>query len=228
MKYLRMRRLVILPAAVLTVFLLIMSCVQPLIGETDDTAVRVTGVTITTDEQVLQIDDTLQLTAEIAPADASEQDVTWSSGNQAVAVVNSDGLVTALGAGTTDITVTTVDGGFSDTYTLTVEPDPAISISLDLFSEEQIEFDIWGGKIRNYIEITLEPADYWDSAEWWINDLPADHVDYQSNVRMWSNNTSFDLYDAQDVLPEGVHIITVMAVKDGVPYSQSVTFTLIY
>lgn len=47
---------------------------------------------------------TLQLTA-------SNQDVTWSSSNSAVAKVDGNGVVTGVKAGTATITVKTVDGG---------------------------------------------------------------------------------------------------------------------
>jgi len=55
---------------------------------------------------------TLQLIATVHPANAF-QGVTWTSSNPNVAWIDNDGLVTVLAAGTTTITVTTVDGGFT-------------------------------------------------------------------------------------------------------------------
>jgi hypothetical protein len=49
------------------------------------------------------------LTATVAPADATNKNVTWSSSNSNVATV-SNGTVTAVAAGTATITVTTQDG----------------------------------------------------------------------------------------------------------------------
>ncbi|WP_339300401.1 immunoglobulin-like domain-containing protein [Paenibacillus sp. FSL R5-0623] len=63
-----------------------------------------------------------QLTATVAPANATKKAVTWSSSNTAVATVNATGQVTAVAPGTARITVTTVDGGFSSSATVTVTP----------------------------------------------------------------------------------------------------------
>ena len=51
-----------------------------------------------------------QLTASILPENATNQTLTWSSSNEAVAVVNENGLVTAVGAGMCNITASTKDG----------------------------------------------------------------------------------------------------------------------
>lgn len=50
-----------------------------------------------------------QIQARILPADAS-QTLRWTSDDEDVATVNSEGLVTAVGAGQTTVTVTTTDG----------------------------------------------------------------------------------------------------------------------
>jgi hypothetical protein len=63
---------------------------------------------------------TATLTPTFTPSDATNTDVTWSSSNTSVATVNAQGNVTAVGNGTTTITVTTNDGGFTATCTVTV------------------------------------------------------------------------------------------------------------
>ncbi len=63
--------------------------------------------------------NTAILTPIIAPSNATNKDVTWSSNNSAVATV-SNGVVTAVGNGTAIITVTTVDGNKSATCAVTV------------------------------------------------------------------------------------------------------------
>lgn len=70
--------------------------------------------------------DTFQLTATLTPVDPLDTEVTWSTSDASVASVE-NGLVTALSAGTADITVTTHDGGFTATCTFIVhEAVPAI------------------------------------------------------------------------------------------------------
>lgn len=63
-----------------------------------------------------------QLTATVLPANATKKAVTWRSSNPAVATVSATGRVTAVAAGTANITVTTEDGGFSSSATVTVTP----------------------------------------------------------------------------------------------------------
>jgi len=69
----------------------------------------------------LSVGSTTTLTPVFSPTNASNKSVTWASSNPSVASINSStGLITGLSAGTTTITVTTVDGGKTDTCLLTV------------------------------------------------------------------------------------------------------------
>ena len=82
----------------------------------------VTGVTLTPETATLtQAGQSVQLTATVAPADATDKSVTWTSSNTKVATVDANGKVTAVANGTCTITVTTVDGSKSATSTITVK-----------------------------------------------------------------------------------------------------------
>ena len=59
------------------------------------------------------VGDTAQLTHEILPETAKNKSVTWESSNDQVASVSEAGLVTAVGSGQCEITVTT-NNGFTD------------------------------------------------------------------------------------------------------------------
>jgi uncharacterized protein YjdB len=61
------------------------------------------------------------LRIEIQPPDATDKRVTWKSSDQAVATVDENGVITAVGFGGADITATTVDGGKSDTIGVSVD-----------------------------------------------------------------------------------------------------------
>ena len=61
----------------------------------------------------------VEITAVIAPANASNQNITWTSSDENVATVD-NGVVTGVGAGTATITATTEDGGFTATATVNV------------------------------------------------------------------------------------------------------------
>jgi len=82
--------------------------------------IPVTGVTLNKNTTTLTVGDTEQLTATVAPANATNQNVTWISSDPAVASVT-NGLITALTAGTTVITVTTTDGSFTAQCTVTID-----------------------------------------------------------------------------------------------------------
>ena len=56
-----------------------------------------------------------------APSTLTDKSVSWSSSNQSIATV-SNGLVTGVSTGSVTITVTTNDGGLTDTCTVTVTP----------------------------------------------------------------------------------------------------------
>ena len=80
----------------------------------------VTGVSLDRSSMSLvQGGDTGTLVATVAPGDASNKGVTWSSSNTSVATV-AGGIVSPLTPGTATVTVTTQDGGFSAQATVTV------------------------------------------------------------------------------------------------------------
>jgi uncharacterized protein YjdB len=82
--------------------------------------VPVTGVTL---QQTLNmiVGDSCTLTAQIAPVNAANKTVTWTSSDTSVATVN-NGVVEAKKEGTAVITVTTQDGGKTASCTVTVLP----------------------------------------------------------------------------------------------------------
>ena len=82
--------------------------------------VLVTGVTLEPTSLTLFTSDTASLTATVQPEDATNKTVNWSSSNEAVATVDTNGKVTAVGEGTATITVTTEDGKKTATCTVTV------------------------------------------------------------------------------------------------------------
>ena len=87
--------------------------------------IPVSSITINGAEPTLVEGDTLILTATITPSDASYKTVTWTSDNEVVATVDSNGKVTAESVGTATITATA--GDKSATCTITVKPIIAVT-----------------------------------------------------------------------------------------------------
>ncbi|MDR6880845.1 family 43 glycosylhydrolase [Bacillus sp. 3255] len=85
--------------------------------------VHVTGVSLNQTTAHLYTnhgDSTVQLTANVEPADAADKTLIWTTSNPIVATVNEHGLVTVRASGKAIITVTTEDGGFTASCVVTV------------------------------------------------------------------------------------------------------------
>ncbi|MCK5129602.1 MAG: Ig-like domain-containing protein [Clostridiales bacterium] len=95
------------------------------------TPVSVTGVSLNKSSTTIEMEDTETLIATVAPGDAANQNVTWESDDTNIATVSTSGLVTGIAEGSATITVTTEDGSFTDTCTVTVDPVSVTGVSLD-------------------------------------------------------------------------------------------------
>lgn len=93
--------------------------------------IKVSGVVLNKTELSIAAGGKQQLTAIVSPVDAFDKSVVWSSSNAQVATVDSVGNVTAVGAGTAIITVTTTDGGFTAQCTVTVSAGSPTSVSIN-------------------------------------------------------------------------------------------------
>ena len=93
-------------------------------------SVAVTGVSLNKTSITLIIGGEEALTATIAPSNATNQKLTWSSSNASIAEVSEGGVVTAVATGKATITVTTVDGGKKAECSVTVNPIPVSGVTL--------------------------------------------------------------------------------------------------
>ena len=118
--------------------------------------VAVTGVTLNKTSLTLEAGQDETLTATVAPSNADNKDVSWSSNNPSVASVDQTGKVSAISAGTAIITVTTADGNKTATCNVTVTAPaaqiPVTAISLDATATVGI-----GSTIT--LAVTYTPAD---------------------------------------------------------------------
>ena len=81
----------------------------------------VTSVSLNKSSTSLEVGKTERLTASVAPSNASNKNITWSSSNTNIATV-SNGVITARSAGTATITATAADGsGKKATCSVTVK-----------------------------------------------------------------------------------------------------------
>lgn len=73
-------------------------------------SISIAGEGVEDGKATVEKGDKLALSAAVSPADAYYQDITWSSSNEEVATVDSDGVVTALRGGEATITASNAEG----------------------------------------------------------------------------------------------------------------------
>ena len=121
-------------------------------------ATPVTSVTLNKTSASLKVKETVILTATVKPDDATDKTVTWVSSNEGIASVK-DGVVTALKIGTAIITAKV--GDKMATCTVTVEPTPVTSVTLDKTSASL--------KVKGTVALkaTVNPDDATDKTVTW-------------------------------------------------------------
>ena len=114
--------------------------------------VRVTGVTVVPETATIVTRAFQQLEAMVAPSNATNKSVTWSSDNTSVASVNIYGVVTGKAAGTAKITVKTDDGGFM-AYCTVIVPGEGKTTTDPKYSTD---VSYAAGKMPGFTEANLE------------------------------------------------------------------------
>lgn len=114
---------------------------------------------------------TKQLTADVLPENADNRNVKWSSANTSVCLVMDNGMVVAVGEGSSVVTATTFDGGFTDFCVVNVEfpkddKRPVTGIKLE---QNSVTLSKIGETVK--LKATVLPADadnpniQWDSSD---------------------------------------------------------------
>ncbi|MDA5481855.1 Ig-like domain-containing protein [Yersinia intermedia] len=86
----------------------------------DGSAIPVASVTVAPATSTGAVATTVQLTATVLPADATDKTGVWTSSDATKATVNSTGLVTRVAVGTATITFTTNDGAKTASSNITI------------------------------------------------------------------------------------------------------------
>lgn len=107
------------------------SCTVTVEDDQASSTVAVTGVTVSPTSLSLKTGGSGSLTATVAPEDATNTKVNWSSSNSSVASVDQNGLVTAGSVtGTAKITATTEDGNFKAVCNVTVSSSDSTTVKV--------------------------------------------------------------------------------------------------
>ena len=154
-----------------------------------DDVIPVTSVSLNQTEAEMNVGETQQLQAQISPSNATDKTLMWGSSKQSVATVSDAGLVTAVGEGTSKITVTA--SGKTATCVVTVtKPDTPVetvhveSVSLD---RETAALEIGETLV---LTATVLPANADDKSLTWKSSNPEiAEVDQNGNVTAISSGT---------------------------------------
>ena len=159
--------------------------------------IPVTGVTL--DKSTLSLEEgaTATLIATIEPSNASYKAVSFTSSDDAIATVDNDGLVTAVAAGSADITVESIaDGSKTAKCTLTVT-DTEGNAKYDTFiTPTQIPFR----KIYDAANLMDNSSDVEKSAQENIDEMLDMVVDIYNN--QFTKDSLLDRLNAPDAVEE--------------------------
>lgn len=155
-------------------------------GATD---VILTGLAVSPSSATVAVGATETLTAVATPANTTNQSVTWSSSNTAIATVDAYGVVSAVAAGSATITATSVtDGTITATAAITV-PTPTIPVSGVSVSGSTLAMSV-GGSTQS-LAATVSPADATNTAvSWSSSDSAVASVDVYGVVTAVSNGSA--------------------------------------
>ena len=131
-----------------------------------DGATAVTSVALDKTELALTVGDAaVQLTATVAPDNATDKTVTWSSDKTSVATVDATGKVTAVAEGTATITATAGDKTATCTVTVKAATIAVTSVALD-----KSELALTVGDAAVQLTATVAPDNATDKAVTWSSD----------------------------------------------------------
>lgn len=107
---------------------------------------KVTSISLNETQKELKVGEIFNLTATIQPTDAKYKDVEWSSANDKVATVDTNGKVTGMSSGSVVITAKSKDQAKTATCVVTVmAKNPSISLDKEKYTvlkDEKTEFNI--------------------------------------------------------------------------------------
>ena len=96
---------------------------------------KVESITLDKTEGILNVGNTVTITAAVTPEEATNPAVTWSSSDESVATVDETGKVTAVAVGSATITATSEDdNNVSADYELTVQQKKAATTTKNNYS----------------------------------------------------------------------------------------------
>ena len=150
-----------------------------------DPTVHVTGVTLDKTSLTMAPGETATLVATVAPENATDKTISWSSSDEKVATVDSNGKVTAKSVGTAVIVVLTDDGYKTATCNITVAPP--VSDLRTQYAESASGYQTFGKVIHYKYGTQYGPAKNYFIVVPWGNGSPVEDLN-SSHYKATSSN----------------------------------------
>ena len=114
--------------------------------------ISVIAVTLNKTASTLNLATTEKLTATVTPSDATNKELVWSVGDGAYIAVTNDGTIIPKKAGTGQVVVKTMDGGYSSVCNYTITnidiPNPVFELNANNYTSNSTTWaDSVGGKV---------------------------------------------------------------------------------
>lgn len=173
---------------------------------------EVTGISLDSSPSTIKVGRTLTLKPTIAPADASNKNIIWSSSNEAVAKINGDGIVTGVSQGSVGIMGRTEDGDFR-CYKIIFVTQPVTSITL---SQTSMKFTLGDASIPLTAKVNPDNVSIKDVV--WSSSNPS--VAYMDStgrvIPVSAGTTTITATSVQDSSKKATCSVTVTAHPSGV------------
>lgn len=137
--------------------------------------------------------DTMTLTAEVIPENATDKSITWTSSDESVATVSDEGVVKAIAHGTATITAK-ASNGKTGTYQITVDPSPQkfrVSASIQMTSNDHVGsnwttgFEFNDEEIYSGSVVSITPGETFEVRGWaQDNDSKPDYGSYWERLTL--------------------------------------------
>ena len=144
---------------------------------------EVTSVVLNQTELTMKPDDTIQLTATVYPANATNQKLVWTSSNDDVAMVTDEGFVLAMAEGEADITATSAENSSIKAVChikVENEKEPVVTIVGIKFEESPVTISMGETKKLNVIFNPIDATN--KQLEWKSTKTSVVDVDQEGNI----------------------------------------------
>lgn len=122
-----------------------------------DTTVKVEGVNISSSSESLYVGDSVNLSAEVYPSNATDTEIEWYSEDKNIATVSEYGRVEAVSAGQTRIIAKSSDGGYTASCTVTVQSPVNVKLPQ---TPVTIKYYDYRGNVRKACTVTNVRFEY--------------------------------------------------------------------